>query len=51
LGVELHTNKTRVVHIKVGFEFFGFKIKCGNRPLQLSQEKILSGIARGDLYA
>jgi RNA-directed DNA polymerase len=51
LGVELHTGKTRVVHIKNGFEFLGFKIKCGNRPLQLPQEKIRSGIVRGDLYA
>ncbi len=29
LGVELHANKTRIVHISQGFEFLGYKVKRG----------------------
>ena len=32
LGVELHAEKTRIVHVRQGFEFLGFKIKWG-KPL------------------
>jgi hypothetical protein len=51
LGVTLHTGKTRIVHVRQGFEFLGYKIKRGQRPLRLLAEKIRSGVRRGDLYA
>ena len=51
LGVVLHVRKTRIVHVRDGFEFLGFKIKCGSRPLRLSQERIQSGVVNGSLYA
>ena len=31
LGVTLHTEKTRIVHVRHGFEFLGFKIKRGRQ--------------------
>ena len=31
LGVELHPQKTRIVHVRYGFEFLGYKIKRGER--------------------
>ena len=31
LGVELHPQKTRIVHVQHGFEFLGYKIKRGKR--------------------
>ena len=51
LGVTLHGEKTRIVHVRNGFEFLGYKIKRGQRPLRLSAEKIRSGVRHGDLYA
>jgi group II intron reverse transcriptase/maturase len=51
LGVELNREKTRIVHVSHGFEFLGYKIKRGTRPLQLSPEKIRSGVRQGALYA
>jgi RNA-directed DNA polymerase len=51
LGVELHSEKTRVIHIREGFEFLGYKIKRGSRPLKLSSNKIRGGAKSGDLYA
>ena len=51
LGVELNRDKTRIVHVRHGFEFLGYKIKRGTRPLQLSPEKIRSGVRQGALYA
>ncbi len=51
LGVELHREKTRIVHIQSGFEFLGFKIKQGTRPLQLATHQIRSGAKSGNLYA
>jgi group II intron reverse transcriptase/maturase len=51
LGVTLHSEKTRIVHIKQGFEFLGFKIKKGERPLKLSADRIRSGVKSGALYA
>ena len=32
LGVELHKEKTRIVHVRNGFEFLGYKIKRGSKP-------------------
>jgi RNA-directed DNA polymerase len=50
LGVELHPQKTRIVHVQYGFEFLGYKIKRGKR-LYLSATKIRSGARPGGLYA
>jgi RNA-directed DNA polymerase len=50
LGVELHPQKTRVVHVQHGFEFLGYKIKRGKR-LKLSTDKIRSTARSGALYA
>ena len=52
LGVTLHGDKTRIVHVRHGFEFLGFKIKRGKqRSLRLPPEKIRSGVVPGSLYA
>jgi len=51
LGVELHPQKTRIVHVRHGFEFLGYKIKQGTRPLYLPANKIRSGVQNGGLYA
>jgi group II intron reverse transcriptase/maturase len=50
LGVELHPQKTRIVHVRFGFEFLGFKIKRG-KQLRLPASKIRSGAQSGALYA
>ena len=51
LGVAINPRKTRIVHVKLGFEFLGYKIKRGNRPMRLPAGKIRSGIKAGALYA
>lgn len=51
LGVRLHPSKTRIVHVKEGFEFLGFKIKRGTRKLKLAAQKIKSNTVQGMLYA
>jgi len=51
LGVILHAGKTRIVHVRHGFEFLGYKVKRGSWPLKLSASKIRSGVRGGDLYA
>ena len=51
LGVTLHTEKTRIVHVRNGFEFLGYKIKQGQRPLRLQASQIRSGIHGGTRYA
>jgi RNA-directed DNA polymerase len=50
LGVELHPQKTRIVHVQHGFEFLGYKIKRGKK-LQLPKSKIRSQARSGALYA
>jgi hypothetical protein len=50
LGVELHPQKTRIVHIRYGFEFLGYKIKRGKK-LYLPESKIRSQARSGALYA
>jgi len=50
LGVQLHPDKTRIVHVQHGFEFLGYKIKLG-QGLGLSPDKIRSGTKAGALYA
>jgi RNA-directed DNA polymerase len=51
LGVELHPQKTRIVHIRDGFEFLGYKIKLGQKKLYLPESKIRSQLRAGALYA
>jgi RNA-directed DNA polymerase len=51
LGVRLNLQKTRIVHVRQGFAFLGYKIKRGSRPMYLPAAKIVSGARRGDLYA
>ncbi len=51
LGVELHPQKTRIVHVRYGFEFLGYKIKCGWRKLYLPGSKIRSQARQDALYA
>ena len=51
LSVQLHPQKTRIVHVRQGFEFLGYKIKRGQRQLHLPPGKIRSGIQPGALYA
>jgi hypothetical protein len=51
LGVELHPQKTRIVHVQNGFEFLGYKIKRGKRKLTLPESKIRSQARQGALYA
>ena len=51
LGVVLHPEKTRVVHVRHGFEFLGYVVRQGKRPLHLSQNRIKSGAWQGALYA
>jgi RNA-directed DNA polymerase len=50
LGVQLHPQKTRIVHVRQGFEFLGYKIKRG-KQLRLSPGKIRSSARSGALYA
>jgi len=50
LGVQLNREKTRIVHVRHGFEFLGYKIKRGRR-LRLPPGKIRSGASAGELYA
>jgi len=51
LGVELNLQKTRIVHVKHGFEFLGYKIKRGRRPMRLPPHMIKTGRKHGELYA
>ena len=39
------------IHVTTGFEFLGYKIKRGRRPLKLAPGKIRTGRRNGDLYA
>ena len=50
LGVQLHPQKTRIVHVEHGFEFLGYKIKQG-KQLWLPPNKIRSQARSGALYA
>lgn len=51
LGVCINPRKTRIVHVRHRFEFLGYKIKRGNRPMGLPADKIKSGAKAGALYA
>ena len=50
LGVQLHPQKTRIVHVRQGFEFLWYKIKRG-KQLRLPSGKIRSSAQSGALYA
>src|SRR3954463_6229481 len=50
LSVQLHPQKTRVVHVRHGFEFLGYLVRRG-RQLQLPTSKIVTGAKSGGLYA
>jgi RNA-directed DNA polymerase len=51
LGVELHPQKARIVHVRAGFEFLGCTIKRGKRKLDRPESKIRSQARPGALYA
>jgi group II intron reverse transcriptase/maturase len=51
LGVCINPSKTRIVHVRHGFEFLGYKIKRGSRPMRLQDSKIKSGSKARTLYA
>ena len=51
LGVELHPQKTRILHVRDGFEFLGYLIKLGKKNLSLPPSKIRSLARQGALYA
>jgi RNA-directed DNA polymerase len=50
LGVQLHPQKTRIVHIHRGFEFLGYKIKQG-RPRAALRRKLGRSAPAGTIYA
>ena len=50
LGVQINPEKTRIVHVRYGFDFLGFKIKRG-RQLELPPSTIKSSARSGALYA
>jgi len=49
LGVELHPQKTRIVHVQHGFEFLGYKIRRGETQLYLPESQIRSQVRQGML--
>ena len=51
LGVRVNPQKIRMVHVRHGFAFLGYKIKRGRHRLSLPAAQIKSGVRRGDLYA
>jgi group II intron reverse transcriptase/maturase len=51
LGVTLHPEKTRIVHVRHGFEFLGYVIRQGKKALRLPSHRIKSGVRHGALYA
>jgi group II intron reverse transcriptase/maturase len=50
LGVQLNARKTRIVHIRQGFEFLGYKVKKG-KGLRLAAQKRKAKANQYDLYA
>ena len=50
LGVTFNEQKTRIVHIRQGFEFLGYKIKRGTRGLRLPGHRVRS-VRSGQVYA
>ena len=50
LGVQLHPQKTRIVHVRFGFEFLGYLIRFG-RYKRLTNRKLGRTAPDGSLYA
>lgn len=50
LGVKLHGTKTRIVHVRQGFEFLGYKVKRGKGYKLSGQKRWVKGNTH-DLYA
>ena len=50
LGVDLHPGKTRIVPVRQGFEFLGYKVKRG-KGFRFSATKRTAPTNRQDLYA
>jgi RNA-directed DNA polymerase len=50
LGLTLHSEKTRIVHITVGFEFLGYKLKRG-KGLKLPESKLSKKPNAQGMYA
>jgi hypothetical protein len=50
LDVQLHPQKTRVVHVQRGFEFLGYLVRRG-KQLRLPPGRIITGAKSGGLYA
>ena len=50
LGLTLHPEKTRIVHITLGFEFLGYKLKKG-RGLKLPESKLSKKPNAQGMYA
>jgi RNA-directed DNA polymerase len=50
LGVQLHSRKTRIVHINRGFDFLGYTIKRG-RPRAALRRKLGRNAPAGTVYA
>ena len=46
LGVQLHPQKTRMVHVRHGFEFLGYKIKRGQRRCGFRPARFVAGAQR-----
>ena len=51
LGVQLHPQKTRIVHIHRGFEFLGYKIKQGRPRAAVCRRKLGRSSPAGTVYA
>lgn len=51
LGVTLNMQKTRIVNIKHGFEFLGFKIAQGKGKFHLNAQRIKTKLNKKNLYA
>jgi len=50
LDVQLHPQKTQVVHVQHGFEFLGYLVRRG-KQLRLRPGRIITGAKSGGLYA
>jgi hypothetical protein len=46
LGVELHPQKTRIVHVQHGFEFLGYKIKRGTESFICLRARFVARLDR-----
>lgn len=51
LGLTIHPEKTRITHMKWGFEFLGYKVKQGKGLLKLPRHKIKKLPNKKNIYA